>query len=86
MNAMNYIMKNGGIDSDTCYKYEETVGSCRYQTGCKAATISNFAIVKHESILRNIVGLKGPVTIGIDAGQEDFQLLGTGIYNNPRCR
>jgi len=86
--AFEYIISNGGIDTEASYPYTAKNGKvCKYSARNKGASISSYKdIIKgSESDLQNAVGLIGPVSIAIDASHNSFQFYSSGVYNEPRC-
>lgn len=39
----------------------------------------------NERLMRNAVGLVGPVSVSLDAGQRSFQFYAGGVYDEPLC-
>uniref|UniRef100_A0A8C9V0K8 Cathepsin S, ortholog 1 n=1 Tax=Scleropages formosus TaxID=113540 RepID=A0A8C9V0K8_SCLFO len=75
-NALNYVMKNKGIDSDKFYPYKAKVtGHC-----------STYRVLPwgDEKALQNIVATVGPVSVAIDATHSLIRYR-KGIYHDPRC-
>eukprot|EP01096_Ripella_sp_DP13-Kostka_P001775 TRINITY_DN121_c0_g1_i1.p2 TRINITY_DN121_c0_g1~~TRINITY_DN121_c0_g1_i1.p2 ORF type:complete len:330 (-),score=152.81 TRINITY_DN121_c0_g1_i1:117-1106(-) len=85
--AFEYIIKNGGIDTEASYPYTAKDGSCHYSTANKGATMSKYTDVTSgsEAALQNAVGLIGPVSVAIDASHNSFQLYKSGVYYEPNC-
>ncbi|OIT32702.1 PREDICTED: zingipain-2-like isoform X1 [Nicotiana attenuata] len=79
--AYDFIIKNGGIATESNYPYEE------YQDSCKSQEIMNSAVKisryetlpSTESALLKAVA-KQPVSIGV-AVNEEFHLYQSGVYN-----
>jgi len=84
--AMDYIIKNKGIDSETSYPYVAKDGTCKYNAANKASTLGSYSNVKagSESELQNSVN-SGPTSVAIDASQSSFQFYSTGVYYDAKC-
>jgi len=87
--AFQYIIDNGGIDTESSYPYEAKtyLKNCRYSTANVGAKISSFQDVASgsESSLQNAVVYRGPVSVAIDASQNSFQLYESGVYYDENC-
>ncbi|GIX68069.1 procathepsin L [Caerostris extrusa] len=84
--SYRYIAENGGIDTEKSYPYEAIDGTCRYKKNGLGATAKGYAdIPPTEDHLKMAVALVGPISCGIDAGHDSFQLYQGGIYNEPNC-
>jgi len=85
--AFQYIMSNGGIDSESSYPYSGYDGVCSYTKDNSVGTITGFVDVKEgsEKDLADAVKKIGPVSVAIDASQWSFQLYESGIYYEPSC-
>jgi cathepsin L len=84
--AMQYIISNGGIDSEASYPYTAEDGTCHYKSADNSATLSSFVNVKtgSEDDLQEKTHL-GPVSVAIDASQNSFQFYSSGVYYEPAC-
>jgi len=85
--ALKYIIKKGGINTEASYPYNECESVCRFHKEDVGATIRG---VRHiiegsEEHLTQILGTIGPVSVAIDASHSSFQLYHSGIYNEPHC-
>ncbi|XP_061426793.1 LOW QUALITY PROTEIN: procathepsin L-like [Lethenteron reissneri] len=85
--AFTYIKKNDGIDSEASYAYTAKDGVCKYNPKNKAAEDTGFMDIPNgnEGALKNAVASVGPVSVGIDASLESFQLYSSGIYSDSDC-
>jgi len=84
--AFDYIVSNGGIDTESSYPYTAQDGTCSWSAsncGSKLATYVNVA-AGSESDLQAKVAL-GPTSVAIDASQNSFQLYSGGVYYEPAC-
>jgi len=85
--AFQYVISNGGIDTETSYPYTASQGYCNYNAANSAATISGFQDLPsgNEATLQQAVATAGPVSVAIDASQNSFQFYSSGIYSDPAC-
>ncbi|XP_036046765.1 cathepsin S [Onychomys torridus] len=85
--AFQYIIDNGGIESDASYPYKATDGKCHYDSKNRAATCSRYIQLPFgdEEALKEAVATKGPVSVGIDASHPSFFLYRSGVYDDPSC-
>jgi len=85
--AFEYIIANGGITSETNYKYTARDGQCN-TTKAKAvvAKISGYTDVKTMSDTALIAAVNvGPVSVAIEADQACFQFYKSGILQDKTC-
>jgi cathepsin L len=85
--AFQYIISNGGIDTEASYPYTATgPNSCKFTSANIGATISGFKDVSSgsESALQSAVDA-APTSVAIDASHESFQLYSGGVYDEPDC-
>ncbi|KAH7682107.1 Actinidain protein [Dioscorea alata] len=80
--AFEWVIKNGGIDTERDYPYTGQDGSCNTEKeNIKAVTIDGYQdVAQNENALLCAV-VKQPVSVGIDASSMDFQLYTGGIYD-----
>ncbi|KJE93763.1 cathepsin L2 [Capsaspora owczarzaki ATCC 30864] len=85
--AFEYIIKNGGIDTEASYPYTATTGTCKFNAANIGATVASYQdiITGSESDLQNAVATVGPVSVAIDASHINFQFYFTGVYNEKKC-
>merc|ERR1712071_104671 len=84
--AFEYVVANGGIDTEASYPYEARDKTCRFNAANVGATATGFMDVKagSESDLMALASV-GPVSVAIDASRTSFQLYHSGVYNEKRC-
>jgi len=84
--AMQYIISNGGIDTESSYPYTAEDGTCTYQASNSGSTLTAFNNVASgdENALQTSV-YTGPTSIAIDASQSSFQFYSSGVYSDPNC-
>lgn len=81
--GFEYIIKNGGLDTEADYKYTASGGSCNKKKSSKTnSPISSYKDVKvgSESDLKSAVNV-GPVSIAIEADQMGFQFYSGGVFS-----
>ncbi|NXS26369.1 CATS protein, partial [Pomatostomus ruficeps] len=85
--AFQYIIDNGGIESEESYPYTAQNGTCRYNASARAASCSRFLELPEgdEAALRDAVATVGPVAVAIDAARSSFFLYHSGVYDDPQC-
>jgi len=88
--AFDYVINNGGINTEVDYPYESGDGSrhtCRYDDSNRVLTISSYIEYpgRDEEALADNIAKEGPISVGIDAGQRSFQHYSSGIYYEPNC-
>ncbi|KAL9231728.1 hypothetical protein vseg_006917 [Gypsophila vaccaria] len=80
--AFQFIIKNGGIDTDKDYPYKAKNGVCdQYREDTKVVTIDGFEDVPEndEKALQKAVAHQ-PVSVAIEAGGRAFQLYKSGVF------
>ena len=86
-NAFQYIIDNGGIDSEDDYIYKASDLDCwANATERVVATIDSFASVtpSNEEELSG-AALTQPIAIAIEADQASFQSYSSGVYDDAGC-
>jgi len=84
--GFEYIIKNGGLDTEADYKYTARDGSCNKQKAAKTnSPITGYKDVAKgsESALLSAVNNQ-PVSIAIEADQSGFQFYSGGVFSG-RC-
>jgi len=84
--AMDYIIKNKGIDTESSYTYTARDGTCKFKSANVGATLTSYSNVQSgsESSLQT-AGVSGPVSVAIDASHSSFQFYSSGVYYEPEC-
>jgi cathepsin L len=84
--AFQYIISNGGIDTENSYPYTAEDGTCQYNAANCGSTLATYTNVASgsESSLQQSVAL-GPTSVAIDASHNSFQLYSGGVYYEPNC-
>ena len=82
--AFEYILKNGGIDSEKDYPYLGLDAPCSNRTARHVAFLTGHTDVapKSASALLAAVAL-GPVSVAIEADQASFQHYAGGVFDAP---
>lgn len=84
--AFEFIINNGGIDSEEDYPYKASDGRCdQYRKNARVVTIDGYEDVPEndEKSLEKAVANQ-PVSVAIEAGGREFQLYQSGIFTG-RC-
>jgi cathepsin L len=85
--AFQYIIQNGGIDTEASYPYTATgPNQCRYNPQYRGATETSY----HDNPSQNEGALTAaiaqqPISVAIDASHMSFQLYNGGVYYEPAC-
>jgi len=84
--AMQYIIDNNGIDTESSYPYTAQDGTCSYSASNVGAHLQKFSNVASgdEGALQTSV-YSGPTSVAIDASQSSFQFYSSGVYSDPDC-
>jgi len=84
--AFNYIISNGGIDTEGSYPYTAEDGTCHYSAANCGSTLATYSNVQSgsESSLQSSV-VVGPTSVAIDASHNSFQMYSSGVYYEPNC-
>lgn len=80
--AFEFIINNGGIDSEEDYPYKGRDGKCdTYRKNAKVVSIDGYEDVpeNNEKALQKAVASQ-PISVAIEAGGRDFQLYQSGIF------
>ncbi|GAB6033596.1 hypothetical protein CHUAL_013601 [Chamberlinius hualienensis] len=86
-NAFTYVTLNDGIDTEESYPYTGHNGPCQFSNNTVGSTANGYRNLPSgdEDTLKAVVGVIGPVSVGIDAKGLLFQFYKQGIYYNPFC-
>lgn len=84
--AMDYVINNGGVDTELSYPYEGIDESCEYNNSTLGANISKVVQIEYGNMraLYDALGSIGPVSVAIDA-ESDFQFYSSGIFKSTDC-
>ncbi|WVY91947.1 hypothetical protein V8G54_037461 [Vigna mungo] len=81
--AFEFIINNGGIDSEEDYPYRAVDGSCdQYRKNAKVVSIDSYEDVNSydELALKKAVANQ-PVSVAIEGGGREFQLYSSGVFS-----
>ncbi|KAI3904364.1 hypothetical protein MKW92_007757 [Papaver armeniacum] len=81
--AFQFIINNGGIDSEEDYPYKARDGTCdSYRKNAKVVSIDGYedVPVNDEKALQKAVAHQ-PIAVAIEAGGRAFQLYSSGIFS-----
>jgi C1A family cysteine protease len=87
--GVEYVVKAGGIESESDYPYQGTSGGgCKFDKSKIAGTVSGFTNVTSgdEAAVKVAAYNKPVLSIGIDASSFWFQLYSTGVYDDSSCK
>ncbi|KAF8796075.1 procathepsin L-like isoform X2 [Argiope bruennichi] len=86
--AFEYVVKNGGIDTESSYPYTATNGTCHFNNKNIGATCSGYMNIPEgdEEALKKAVATVGPISVIIDACHNTFINYRSGIFDEPKCR
>jgi len=84
--AMQYIIANKGVDTESSYPYTAQDGTCTFNAANVGSTESTFTNVAtgDENALQQTV-YTGPTSVAIDASHSSFQFYSSGVYYEPDC-
>ncbi|XP_076920078.1 cysteine proteinase mucunain-like [Bidens hawaiensis] len=80
--AFDFIVKNGGIDSDKDYPYTGKDGKCdKNKKNAKVVSIDGYedVPVNNEAALQKAAANQ-PITVAIEAGGREFQFYTSGVF------
>lgn len=87
--AYDFIISRGskGLCTEDSYPYKAHDEKCREDTCTTGATCTGCVTLpsKNETALKIAVGSIGPISVGIDASEEAFQLYKKGVYDPKHC-
>ena len=84
--AFQYVIKQGGIESEKAYPYDPQDDPCKFNKSKVAATFKGFKdVTGGEEGLKAAVATIGPISVAIDASRPTFQLYSKGVYYDDDC-
>uniref|UniRef100_A0A914VI13 Cathepsin L-like n=1 Tax=Plectus sambesii TaxID=2011161 RepID=A0A914VI13_9BILA len=85
--AFQYVINNGGINTENAYPYEGIQSQCRFTRQFVGAVANGFVRIQrgNEGLLQYAVATAGPVAVAIDASPKSLHLYKGGIYYEPAC-
>ncbi|CAK7350416.1 unnamed protein product [Dovyalis caffra] len=79
--AFEWVMDNGGIDTEANYPYTGVDGTCNTtKKGIKVVSIDGYKDVDETDSALLCAAVQQPISVGIDGSALDFQLYTGGIY------
>nr|AFK44139.1 unknown [Medicago truncatula] len=79
--GFEFIIKNGGITSETNYPYKAADGSCSAATTAPVAKITGYEKVPVNSEISLLKAVANqPISVSIDASDSSFMFYSSGIY------
>lgn len=84
--AMDYVINNHGLDTESSYPYLGVDESCVYNKSNSGTNISHVVQIEYGNMkaLYNAIGTVGPISVAIDA-EDDFQFYKSGIFRSSTC-
>jgi len=84
--AIEYIIKNGGIDTEASYPYTAEDGTCHYSVANRGATATGWKQTPtgDESALKTAVGTIGPVSVAISV-DDAWANYNSGVFTDNTC-
>ncbi|KAB1210229.1 Cysteine proteinase RD21a [Morella rubra] len=80
--AFEWVINNGGIDTESDYPYTGVDGTCNTtKEETKAVTIDGYEDVEESESALLCATVQQPISVGIDGSAIDFQLYTSGIYD-----
>ncbi|KEH36607.1 papain family cysteine protease [Medicago truncatula] len=80
--AFEWVINNGGIDTEADYPYIGVGGTCNVtKEETKVVTIDGYTDVTQSDSALFCATVKQPISVGIDGSTLDFQLYTGGIYD-----
>jgi len=85
--AFDWVINNGGIDSEADYPYSPVDGTCNViKQRKKVAKFTRYQDVAGSNISQmQLAVAKQPIAVAIEADKEVFQLYGGGVLDNVQC-
>ncbi|OMJ72282.1 hypothetical protein SteCoe_29303 [Stentor coeruleus] len=85
--AMQYIIQNGGLTTESNYPYKAVQGQCNTRAAKSiAASIHSYQELEVANYPAMAVGVaQQPVSVLVEADGPDWQSYGGGVVNDPNC-
>ena len=82
------LVKKHGVNTEEDYPYEGQQTTCRFNNFTRVLPITDYLEIRpgDEEALTNYLATKGPIPVGIDAGQRSFQHYDSGTYYDSNCK
>ena len=84
--AIQYVIDNGGVDTESSYPYMGNDGECAFNKSNIGANASKVVLLPtgNMTTLYNALAHVGPISVALDA-EGDFQMYKSGIFNSTTC-
>lgn len=85
--AYQYIMENGGLETDSAYPYIMQNGYCHYASRESNVKVKSYVKIPEgdEKALAEAVATIGPISVSIDASHPSLLFYSSGVYYEPEC-
>lgn len=85
--AFEYVIRNGGIDTEASYPYQAHNEICRYEASNRGATCQNYERIPEDSTsgLMEACSTIGPISVAMDASLQTFHFYKQGVYSDYKC-
>lgn len=85
--SFQYVIDNGGIDTEAAYPYVGKVQECRFKRRLVGSGCSSYEDIPRgdELGLQDAVAKEGPVSVGVDAKSVFFRFYSHGVYESSTC-
>lgn len=84
--AFEYILYNGGLDTEIAYPYKAKDEACEYKVGGVGVKVEGVHNITRDSEaeLQDAIAFSGPVSIAYEVAA-DFRLYNGGVYDSKVC-
>lgn len=85
--SFQYVIDNGGIDTESSYPYVGQVQSCHFKKSLVGSGCSSYEDIPRgdEMRLQDAVAKEGPVSVGVDAKNIYFRFYSHGVFDYDGC-
>eukprot|EP00731_Ephydatia_muelleri_P007190 Em0003g1438a len=85
--ALNYIIDNGGVDTENSYGFKEKQSICAYTSKNSGASATGVVEIQsgNEYDLQAAVASVGPVAVSVDANTYAFRFYQKGVFRSTAC-
>lgn len=86
--AFQYIIDNGGIDTEFSYPYSGTDNyTCLFDPSTVGANMTKYVRIPRGNVtsLTQAISSVGPISVSMDAALKSFQLYHDGVYSDSKC-
>ncbi|KAL5503309.1 hypothetical protein EMCRGX_G010237 [Ephydatia muelleri] len=85
IDALRYVVDNGGIDTSSSYPYQEKQGTCHFSRNSTGVTASWIMEINGEDDLKSAVTTMGPIAVTVDATCNGFRFYSYGVFSSHTC-